>query len=63
MAVKPNIDGVEIPLVINHPIKVDAIEQATMTRAPNLGEHSEEILRDLGYSEDAIKTLRADGTI
>jgi formyl-CoA transferase len=63
MAVKPNIDGVEIPLIINHPIKVDAIEQAAMTRAPNLGEHSEEILRDLGYSEEAIKALRADGTI
>jgi len=63
MAVKPNIDGVEIPLVINHPIRVDAIAQAAMTRAPNLGEHSEEILRDLGYSEEAIKALRADGTI
>jgi formyl-CoA transferase len=63
MAVKPNIDGVEIPLIINHPIKVDAIAQTAMTRAPNLGEHSEEILRDLGYSEGAIKTLRASGTI
>ena len=63
MAVKPHIDGVEIALIINHPIKVDAIEQAAMTRAPNLGEHSEEILQDLGYSESAIKTLRAAGTI
>ena len=63
MAVKPALDNVEIPLIINHPIRVDSITQADMTRAPNLGEHSEDILRELGYSEEEIKDLHESGAV
>jgi crotonobetainyl-CoA:carnitine CoA-transferase CaiB-like acyl-CoA transferase len=31
--------------------------------APGVGEHSEEVLRDAGYSETEIAALRADGVI
>jgi crotonobetainyl-CoA:carnitine CoA-transferase CaiB-like acyl-CoA transferase len=34
-----------------------------MRLGPMLGEHSEEILRELGYSEERIDELRAEGTI
>jgi formyl-CoA transferase len=34
-----------------------------MTRAPNLGEHSEDILRELGYSEEEIKDLHESGAV
>lgn len=63
MAVKPALDNVEIPLIINHPIRVDSITQADITRAPNLGEHSEDILRELGYSEEEIKDLHESGAV
>lgn len=32
-------------------------------RAPDLGENNNEILSDLGYTEDQIKGLEKDGTI
>jgi formyl-CoA transferase len=63
IATKPEIDGVDIPLIIHHPIQVDAIITAPMTKAPDLGEHSEEILKQLGYSADAIKDLKHSGVI
>jgi crotonobetainyl-CoA:carnitine CoA-transferase CaiB-like acyl-CoA transferase len=30
---------------------------------PLLGEHTEEVLVELGYEEDTIEQLRADGTV
>ena len=30
---------------------------------PRLGEHTESVLRDLGWSDDAIEQLRASGAI
>jgi len=32
-------------------------------RSPLLGEHTEEVLAELGYSRDDIAALRADGAI
>jgi crotonobetainyl-CoA:carnitine CoA-transferase CaiB-like acyl-CoA transferase len=31
--------------------------------APNLGEHTDDILREAGWSDADIKTLRADGVV
>jgi crotonobetainyl-CoA:carnitine CoA-transferase CaiB-like acyl-CoA transferase len=32
-------------------------------RAPDVGEHSAEVLRDAGYSDAEIRALRAEGVI
>ena len=59
----PAADTVGMPLLINHPIKVSSAPQVQPTRAPELGEHSEEILRELGYGAEQIAALRDRGAI
>ena len=49
--------------VLNNPIKLSETKAEITTAAPRLGEHTEEILRDLGYAETEIKTMKASGTI
>ncbi len=44
------------------PITLDG-EQARMDPIPALGEHTDAILREFGYSDEAIGELRASGTV
>jgi crotonobetainyl-CoA:carnitine CoA-transferase CaiB-like acyl-CoA transferase len=41
-----------------YPIQFSACDTDTLTAAPQLGEHTDEILADLGYSKEDIKDLR-----
>ena len=50
-------------LTINSPIWVDGSEKVKPKRPPEIGEHSEEILREAGYDETAIQNLKASGTV
>ena len=45
------------------PVKLHATPGEVRRRAPLLGEHNEEVLRELGYSDAEIKKLIADGTV
>lgn len=49
--------------VIRAPIGLSASTKAAAVRAPWVGEHSDTILRELGYSDDAIAAFRADSII
>ena len=46
--------------VLANPIKLDG-ERLPSRRAPQLGEHPEPVLRELGYDPAAIANLQADG--
>jgi formyl-CoA transferase len=49
-------------LTVGNPIKMsDSVTQ--VTRAPLLGEHTEEVLRELGYTDSDMKAMRAEGAI
>jgi formyl-CoA transferase len=49
-------------LTVGNPVKLSA-SPTTITPSPLLGQHREEILAELGYSEEQIRTLAKDGAI
>ena len=57
------VDDIGADYVINHPINVDAADRIGAKRAPEVGEHTDPILADLGFSADAIAELRAAGVV
>ena len=50
-------------LTINSPIFIDGADKVAPRRPPGVGEHSDEILRQAGYDEAAIRQLRASGAV
>ena len=49
-------------LTVGNPIKLSD-SPTEITRAPLLGEHTDEVLSELGYTASDVKALRADGAI
>jgi formyl-CoA transferase len=49
-------------LTVGNPIKMSD-SPTVVTRSPLLGEHTEEVLRQLGYGADELETLRAERVI
>lgn len=50
-------------LTVNSPIWVDGTKKVQPRKPPELGEHSDEILRNAGYDDAAIRKLRASGAV
>jgi crotonobetainyl-CoA:carnitine CoA-transferase CaiB-like acyl-CoA transferase len=50
-------------MTINSPIEIAGQDKVRPRRAPAVGEHSAEILRDAGYADAEIAALREAGTI
>jgi crotonobetainyl-CoA:carnitine CoA-transferase CaiB-like acyl-CoA transferase len=50
-------------LTINSPLWVEGAAKVPPHLAPAIGEHSEEVLRELGYDDDQIRRLRQSGVI
>lgn len=49
--------------VISQPVTLDRTPATLQTSAPRIGEHSSEILREIGYSAEEISVLEAEGVI
>jgi crotonobetainyl-CoA:carnitine CoA-transferase CaiB-like acyl-CoA transferase len=50
-------------LTINSPIWIDGSQKTQPRHPPGVGEHSDEVLREAGYDEAAIRQLRAAGAV
>lgn len=53
----------DMPLTLAAPFRIEGVEPRPAGRAPGLGEHSSEILREAGIAQDAIARLRAAGIV
>jgi crotonobetainyl-CoA:carnitine CoA-transferase CaiB-like acyl-CoA transferase len=50
-------------LTVNSPIWVDGSPKTQPKRPPEIGEHSDEVLREAGFDDAAIRQLRASGAV
>jgi formyl-CoA transferase len=50
-------------MTINSPIEIRGQEKVAARRAPDVGEHSQQVLREAGYADSEIAALRDAGVI
>jgi crotonobetainyl-CoA:carnitine CoA-transferase CaiB-like acyl-CoA transferase len=55
--------GGKLASTISSPIQVHGVSKVPARRAPGIGEHNEEVLRQLGFDSTEIDGLRASGAI
>ena len=55
--------GGKLTSTISSPLQVHGVAKVPAKRAPKIGEHNEEVLRQLGFSADEIDGLRTSGAI
>jgi crotonobetainyl-CoA:carnitine CoA-transferase CaiB-like acyl-CoA transferase len=55
--------GEQLTHTVSSPMKVHGVSKVAAKRAPEIGEHNDEVLKELGFKDDEIDGLRASGTI
>src|SRR6516164_10869023 len=55
--------GGKLTSTISSPIQLHGVAKVPAGRGPDLGEHTVEILRDLGFDAKGIEDLRASGAV
>jgi crotonobetainyl-CoA:carnitine CoA-transferase CaiB-like acyl-CoA transferase len=55
--------GGKLTSTIGSPIQVHGIAKVPARRAPSIGEHNDEVLKELGFSSAQIESLRSSGAI
>jgi formyl-CoA transferase len=55
--------GEKLTSTISSPIQVRGVAKVPARRAPGIGEHNDEVLKELGFTSDDIAGLRAGGAV
>jgi formyl-CoA transferase len=55
--------GGKLTSTISSPIQVHGVSKVAAKRAPDLGQHNEEVLQELGFSATEIADFRSSGTV
>jgi crotonobetainyl-CoA:carnitine CoA-transferase CaiB-like acyl-CoA transferase len=55
--------GGKLTSTISSPIQVHGVAKAPAKRAPDIGEHNDEVLKQLGFSAAEIDGLRTSGAV
>jgi crotonobetainyl-CoA:carnitine CoA-transferase CaiB-like acyl-CoA transferase len=55
--------GGKLKSTISSPIQVRGVVKVSARRAPEIGEHNEEVLQQLGFNAKEIGDLRASGAV
>ena len=55
--------GGNLKHTVSSPLKVHGVAKVPARRAPDVGEHNDEVLNELGFTSNEIESLRAGGTI
>jgi formyl-CoA transferase len=55
--------GEKLTSTISSPIQVHGVAKVPAKRAPKIGEHNEEVLKELGFTANDIDGLRTNGAI
>jgi formyl-CoA transferase len=55
--------GGQMTSTVSSPIQVRGVSKVSARRAPEIGEHNEQILKELGFDPKAIEDFRASGAI
>jgi formyl-CoA transferase len=55
--------GGKLTSTISSPIQVHGVTKVPARRAPGLGEHTDEVLQELGFDADGIEELRTSGAV
>jgi len=55
--------GGQMTSTVSSPIQVHGVSKVSARRAPEIGEHNEQILKELGFDPKAIEDFRASGAI
>lgn len=61
--VAPPVEDVGIGYIINDPVNVEGVAKVGAKKAPDIGEHTDQVLAEMGYDEATIESLREKGVL
>jgi len=57
------VEDIGVDRMIKDPLNIDGLRRVGAKKAPDIGEHSDEVLREMGHSDAEIAQLREQGVI